>query len=125
MIYCELGIWWVKWLKIRARFYHSCDYLCTLYFLVKIRKVKLKNLPASACFNLNSGTTKQKYKSVKIAKMVQFIETCERINRFYFLTPKCLLNNLTTMNLKYFCNHGGIYRFEKKLKKFSEETKTL
>ena len=45
--------------KKQGKLYHSCDYLCTLYFLVKIRKVKLKNLPTSACFNLNSGPKKQ------------------------------------------------------------------
>ena len=29
------------------------------------------------------------------------------------------------MNLKVFCNHGGIYRFEKKLKKYSGEINPL
>ena len=29
------------------------------------------------------------------------------------------------MNLKSFCNHGGIYRFEKKFKKYSGEINPL
>ena len=46
----------------RGRFYLSCNYSCSLYFLVKIFLVKLKNLHPSACLNLNYGATKQKPK---------------------------------------------------------------
>ena len=45
----------------RARFYLSCNYSCTLYFLVKIKEVKLKKLYTLACLNLNYRTTIQKY----------------------------------------------------------------
>ena len=41
-----------------------------------------------------------------------------------FLTRKCT-SNLNTKNLKLFCNHGGIYRFKKKFKKYSGKTNTL
>ena len=34
-------------------------------------------------------------------------------------------SNHTTINLKLFCNHGGIYRFRKKFKKDSGEINTL
>ena len=46
----------------RARFYLSCNDFYTLYFLVKILLVKLKNLHTSVCWNLNYGTKKQKPK---------------------------------------------------------------
>ena len=49
----------------RARFYLSCNYFCTLYFLVKMSLVKLKNLHTSACLNLNYGKTKQKSKRLQ------------------------------------------------------------
>ena len=41
-------------------FYLSYNYSCTLYLLVKIKEVKLKNLPASVYLNLNYGTATQK-----------------------------------------------------------------
>ena len=44
----------------RARLYISCNYSCTLYFLVKILLVKLKNFHTSACLKLNYCTTKHK-----------------------------------------------------------------
>ena len=43
--------------KNRARFYLSCNYSYTLYLLVKIKEVKLKNLHTSAWLNLNYGKT--------------------------------------------------------------------
>ena len=46
----------------RARFCLSCKYYCTLYFLVKVLLVKLKNLYTSPYLNLNYGTTKEKPK---------------------------------------------------------------
>ena len=46
----------------RAEFYLLCNYFFTLYFLVKVLLVKLKNLETSACLNLNNGKTKQKPK---------------------------------------------------------------
>ena len=53
----------VKIVKIGwARLSISCIYSSTLYVLVKILLVKLKNLHTSACLNLNYGTTKQKPK---------------------------------------------------------------
>ena len=45
----------MKWFKNRARFYVSCNYSCTIYLLVKIKEVNLKNLHTSACLNLNYG----------------------------------------------------------------------
>ena len=45
----------MKWFKNRARFYLSCNYSCTLYLLVKFKKVNLKDLYTSACLNLNYG----------------------------------------------------------------------
>ena len=39
----------------RARFYLSCSYFCTLYFLVNMLLVKLKNLHTSASLNLMSN----------------------------------------------------------------------
>ena len=38
-----------------------------------------------------------------------------------FMTHKCICSDLKTINLKLFHNHGGIYRFRKKLKKDSGE----
>ena len=61
--------------QCRARHYISCNYSCTLYFLVKHLFVKLKKLHTSACLKLNYCTTKQT-KNVKVAKMVEFIKTC-------------------------------------------------
>ena len=34
-------------------------------------------------------------------------------------------NNPNTINLKLFCKHGGIYRFENKFNKYSEEINPL
>ena len=53
----------------RARFYISCNHFCTLYILMKIFLVKLKNVHTSTCLKLNYGSTKQKQKNVKVAKM--------------------------------------------------------
>ena len=53
----------VEMLKNRARFCLSCNYFCTLYFLLKIKEGKLKNLHTSACVKLNYGTRKQKGKT--------------------------------------------------------------
>ena len=61
----------------RVRLYISCNYSCTSYFLMKILLVKLKNLHTSACLKLNYCTTKQT-KNVKVAKMVEFIKTCDQ-----------------------------------------------
>ena len=36
------------------------------------------------------------------------------MNKFNFLTHKCICSNLNTRNLKLFCNHGGIYRFQER-----------
>ena len=44
--------------KNRAKFYLSCNYFCALYFIVKIKEVKFKNLHTSAYLNLNYGATK-------------------------------------------------------------------
>ena len=42
--------------------YCSCNYSCTLHFLVKILLVNLKKLHTSACLNLNYGSVKRKPK---------------------------------------------------------------
>ena len=47
------------------------------------------------------------------------------MNRFNFLTHKCICSSLNNINLKLFCNHGGIYRFRRKFKKDSGEIKPL
>ena len=47
------------------------------------------------------------------------------MNRFNFLTHKYIFRNVNTINLKIFCNHGGIYRFRKKFKKDSGEINPL
>ena len=49
----------------RAKFYLSCSYSCTLFFLVKNLLGKLKNL----------YTSQTKTKNVKGVKMVGFIKT--------------------------------------------------
>ena len=46
----------------RGRFYLLSNYFYTLYFLVKMLLVKLKNLHTSVYLNLNYGTTKQEPK---------------------------------------------------------------
>ena len=66
----------MKWLKNRARFYLSCNFSCTLYFLVKI-KVKLKNLLTSACLNLKLWHKKTNQKC-KGCKKGEFIKTCDQ-----------------------------------------------
>ena len=48
-----------------------------------------------------------------------------KLNRFNFLTHKCICSSLNTINLKLFRNHGGIYRFRKKFKKDSGEINPL
>ena len=48
-----------------------------------------------------------------------------KMNRFNFLTHKCICRNLNTINLKIFYNHGAIYRFRKKFKKDSGEINPL
>ena len=48
-----------------------------------------------------------------------------KLNRFNFLTHKCICSSLNTINLKLFGNHGGIYRFRRKFKKDSGEIKPL
>ena len=64
-----ISIWHMvgEMVKNRARFYLSCNYSCTLYTLVKMKEVKLKNFHTSRCSNLNYGTTKQNPKNVKVA----------------------------------------------------------
>ena len=58
----------------RKRFYISCNYSCTISFLVKILLVKLKLLLYSVCLNLiikkwNSN------QNVKVEKMIVFVTT--------------------------------------------------
>ena len=83
----------MKWLKNRARFYLSCNYSCTLYLLVKIKEVKLKNLHTSACLNLNYGTTKQKPKMW-------------RLQRWWNLS-KVITNTLASLILVIFQLHNS------------------
>ena len=74
--------------KARGRrrwLYISCNYSCTLCILVKILLAQLKNVHTSACLKLNNGTAKQNQKNVKVAKMVEFIKTCDQYaHRFNF-----------------------------------------
>ena len=60
----------------RARFYVSYNCFCTLYFLMKLLLVKLKNLRTSALLNLNYGTTE--IKNIKVAKMMELIKTFDQ-----------------------------------------------
>ena len=46
----------------RARLHISCNYSCTLHFIVKILLVKLKNFHTSTCLKLNYCTAKHKPK---------------------------------------------------------------
>ena len=48
-----------------------------------------------------------------------------KLNRFNFLTHKCIYSSLNTINLKLFRNHDGRYRFSKKFMKDSGEIKPL
>ena len=52
----------------RARFYLSCNYSYTRYFLMKILLTKLSNIYTSACLNLNYGTAKQKSMTWKVQR---------------------------------------------------------
>ena len=64
-----------------SRFYLSCIYFCTLYFLVKILLVKLKNLNTLACLNLSYGQAKQQPKrwmKVNDGKMAGFINAYDQ-----------------------------------------------
>ena len=54
--------------KKSGRFYLSFKCSCTLHLLVKIKKVKLKNLHTLTCLNLIYGTTKQKTKMIKLQR---------------------------------------------------------
>ena len=58
-------MWWVKWLKNRAKFYLSCNYYCTLYFFVKMKEVKLKNLYTSAYLESKLWHNKTETKDTK------------------------------------------------------------
>ena len=164
----------------RARFYISCNYSCTIYFLVKILLVKIKNLHTSAWLKLNYCTSKHKPKMESLQRwwnlskrvtnsLVNFgnffnslilsppffpqekisseiavreewvIPLCQgimmgesfawgtwvKMNRFNFLTFKCICSNLNTINLKLLRNHGEIYSFMKKFKKNSGEINPL
>ena len=48
-----------------------------------------------------------------------------KINRFNFLTHKCIAIINNTITLRLFNNHGGIYRFRKMYKKDSGEINLL
>ena len=49
---------------------------------MKIKEVNSKNLHISACLNLNYGIcNKTETKNVKVAKMVEFIKTCDQHSR--------------------------------------------
>ena len=161
----------------RTRFYFSCNYFCTLYILVKMLLVKLKNLHTSACLNLNNDTTKQKPKMWRLqrrwnlsklvtntlASLILVIfqlhnlppPFCWEKNRFSenVVRVKCVIsfclgesfawghkqkltdsifwltnvssNNLNTINMELFRNHEGIYRFHKKINKYSGEINPL
>ena len=56
----------------RTKFCLSCNYSCTLYFLVDILLVNLKNPYTSAYLNVNYSTEKHS------SKMVEFIKTCDQ-----------------------------------------------
>ena len=69
--------------RVKNRVGQGCIFhviiFCSLYFLLNILLVKLKDIHTSACLKLNYGTTKQK------PKMVEFIKTCGQYpRRFIF-----------------------------------------
>ena len=66
----------------RERFYISCNYSCTISFLLNILLAKLKNL-YSVCLNLESVCCN---KNVKVKKMVVFVETLD-----YYITILIIL----------------------------------
>ena len=99
----------------RARLYISCNYSCTSYFLVKILLVKLKNLHTSACLKLNYCTTKQT-KNLKVAKMVEFIKTCDKYpcqfwSFFQLHNPLALLLGLQCRKRALACPRSGLFNF--------------
>ena len=53
------------------------------------------------------------------------MEAWVKLNRLNFLTHKCFWSSLNTINLKHFCNHGGIYRFRIKFTKDYGEIQPL
>ena len=59
--------------------YISCNYSCTLYVLVKTLFVELKNLHSYLSM-LQSVLcySKTKTKNMKVAKIVEFIKTCDQ-----------------------------------------------
>ena len=65
----------MKWLEKRERFYLSCNYYCTLYFLVKLKELNFSRLESK----LWHGKTETK--NEKVAKMVEFIKTCDQYPR--------------------------------------------
>ena len=62
-----------KW--SRARFYLSCNYSCTLYFLLKILLAKLKEPFHFNILESKSWCSNNKTKNVRGAKMVGLTKT--------------------------------------------------
>ena len=64
--------------KNKARFHLSCNYSCTLYFLMKMKEVTLKDHQTSACLNLKLQHNKTETKKVKVKNVgMEFIKTCD------------------------------------------------
>ena len=82
----------------RERFYISCNYSCTISFLVKILLVKLKNLYIQYAW-ISVMKKQNSNQNVKIEKMVVFAKTFDYYHHKFnfgnfFICPVKLQNNL-------------------------------
>ena len=83
----------------REIFYISCNYFCTISFLVKTLLAKLKNLYHSVCLNLSHKKKQNSDQNVKVEKMVVSVKTFDYYhNKFnfsnFFSCPVKLWKNL-------------------------------
>ena len=87
---------------------------------MKILLVKLKKLHTAACLKLNYCITKhgESWGRVLLGGMI-------KNEQIQFFDSQMYCNNLNTITLKLFHNHGGICRLRKKFKKDSGEINPL
>ena len=69
-----------------ARLHISCNYSCTLYFLVKILLVNYVKEPSHfSMLEAKLWHTKTETNNAKVARMVEFIKTCDQYPRKFNL----------------------------------------
>ena len=79
------GLGWIKWLKMgQEKVYISCNYSCTISFLVKILLVKLKYLYIQYA-GISMMKKQNINQNVKVEKMVVLVKTFDHYHQKFQL----------------------------------------